>query len=71
MIEVHAIPRLVLFKNLFGFFVSDEPKLRNHRYQKKDDPLRAVVSLPDVIKKKNLSCISCTVYLIINNTKHQ
>ena len=35
MIEVHERPRHVVFKNFFEFFVSDRPKLRNHKYQKK------------------------------------
>ena len=54
MIEVHAIPRHVLFKNLFGFFISDEPKLRNHGYQIKDGSLRVAISPSDVIKKKKI-----------------
>ena len=42
-------------KNFFCrpvFFVSDEPKLRNHGYQKNDGPFQVAVSPPDVIKKK-------------------
>ena len=34
MIEGHAIPSHVLFKNKFGFFLSDDPHLRNHGRQK-------------------------------------
>ena len=62
MIEVNAIPRHLFFKNLFGFFVSDEPKLRNHGYQKKDGPLQAAVSPPDVIRKKKKICILWNVF---------
>ena len=69
MIEVHGRPKQVFFKNLFRFFVLDEPKLRNHGYQKWDGPLRVAVSPLDVIKKKKIWYTLERLLLYVKNTE--